>query len=98
MTNKIVAVTSAFLLLGAVGCMHSNVDKHWGESYREMLARQTDDPEAATANAGAPAPQGTDGRTAEGTISKHRGTGAGKSGPSLPLPMIVTDSISAGSR
>jgi hypothetical protein len=95
MMNRIVAATAALLLLAATGCMYSNVDKHWGESYRETLARQTDDAEGAAANAAAPAPQGTDGRTAVGVINKHRGAGSAKGGPSLPLPMIVTDTTSA---
>jgi hypothetical protein len=97
MTSKIFAAVSAIVLLGALGCQHSNVDAHWGEAYREILARQTADPEGAAANAGEPAPQGFDGATAEGVVKKYRGVG-GEPGPSLPLPMIVTDTDSAGRR
>jgi hypothetical protein len=95
MMNRIVAATAALLLLGATGCMYSNIEEHWGESTREMLARQTDDAEGAAANAAAPGPQGTDGRTAVGAINKHRDAGSAKGGASLPLPMIVTDTTSA---
>jgi len=95
MTSKILSAFAALLALTCVGCMQSHVDRHWGQSYREMVARQTADPEAAAVNAREPAPQGTDGVTAQGVVKKLRAAGKGQGGASLPLPMIVTDTESA---
>jgi hypothetical protein len=94
----VVALALALTLAPAAGCMHSNVEKHWGEAYRESFARMTDDPEAAARNAEEPAPTGLDGVSAEGTLGRHRRSQQGPAGPQLPLPMIVTDTESLGSR
>jgi hypothetical protein len=89
---------AAALTLGAEGCSHSNVEKHYGEAYREMVARQTDQPEAAEANAEKPLPQGLDGQTGAGVVTGYRKSEQGPAGPELPLPMIVTDQTSLGGR
>ena len=91
----LVLLATTWLVVGSVACA-SNVSEHWGESYREMVARQTAEPEVAAKNAGEPAPQGLDGTSAEDVIGRYRGTG--KPRPSLSLPMIVTDPSGAGGR
>ena len=87
---------AAALTLGAQGCTHSNVEKHRGEAFREMVARQTDDPEAAAANAEKPAPEGLDGQTGLGVVSGYRKAEQGPAAPEFPIPMIVTDQTSLG--
>jgi hypothetical protein len=80
---------------GATACSHhSRVHEHFGEAYREAIARSTDDPEGAAANADKPAPSGADGRTAEQTLGRYRQGLQPASKPTLPLPMIVTDTNS----
>jgi hypothetical protein len=99
MSSKMaVALALALALAPAAGCMHSNVDKHWGEAYRESIARMTDDSEAAARNAEEPAPTGLDGATAEGTLGRYRQSQRGTPAPQLPMPMIVTNTESLGSR
>jgi len=87
---------AAALTLGAEGCTHSNVEKHRGEAFRELVARQTDDPEAAEANAEKPLPEGFDGQTGAGVVTGYRKAEQGPAAPGLPLPMIVTDQTSLG--
>jgi hypothetical protein len=91
-----VALALALALAPAAGCMHSNLDQHWGEAYRESIARMTDDSEAAERNAEEPAPMGLDGTTAEGVVGRHRQSQGGAAAPQLPLPMIVTNTESLG--
>ncbi len=78
--------------------MTSNLDKHWGEAYRESVARMTDESEAAARNAEEPAPTGLDGASAEDTMGRHRQSQRGPAAPQLPLPMIVTNTKSLGSQ
>jgi hypothetical protein len=95
--NKIFPILISILVTGFVGCSHPGaVERHFGDSYREALARTTDDPEGSAANADRPAPSGLDGTTASQVIDRHRETLQPASGPSLPLPMIVTGSDSLG--
>ncbi len=83
-------------LLLSSACHSSNVEKYWGEAFHANVRKQTDDPALATANASQPAPQGLDGRSAEAAMAGYRGAQQPGSGPSLPLPMIVTDTESLG--
>lgn len=92
--GMLVAVAAA-AVLGAAGCTHSNVDAHWGQAYREIFARQVDDPEGAARNAGEPGPMGYDGTTAQNAMTNRRKAEAGTGGSRMPLPMIVTDTQSA---
>ena len=71
MNSKSIATLSLTLLLGGLGCQSSHVDKHWGEAYRAMVARQTAEPEAAASNADEPTPQGLDGATTEDVMGKY---------------------------
>jgi hypothetical protein len=95
--NKIFPILISILVTGLVGCSHpGNVEKHFGDSYREAVARTTDDPEGSAANADRPAPSGMDGKSASQAIDSYRQSLTPGSGPSLPLPMIVTDTESLG--
>ena len=99
MSSKMaIALALVLALAPAAGCMHSNVEKHWGEAYRESIARMTDDSEAAARNAEEPAPTGLDGATAEGAVGRYRKGQGGSAAPQLPLPMIVTNTESLGSQ
>jgi hypothetical protein len=81
-----------------VGCTHSAVEESFGDAYRETTARATDDPEGSAANAERPGPSGVDGKTATQAVGRYRQTLQPGSAPTLPLPMIVTDTDSLGSK
>jgi hypothetical protein len=93
MTALILTLTVA----GFVGCSHTgNVAERFGDSYREAIARSTDDPEGSAANADRPAPSGADGVSASQSLGRYRQGLEPAGGPALPLPMIVTDQDSLG--
>jgi len=56
------------LALGSSGCLHSNVDAHWGEAYGNQVAVQTADPNAPHS---ADAPEGLDSLSAERVADRY---------------------------
>ena len=79
------------------GCANdSAVGEHFGDAYREAIARSTDDPEGSAMNASLRPPTGFDGTTSEQVMGKYRASLAPMASPTLPLPMIVTESSSLG--
>ncbi len=56
------------LALGSSGCLHSNVDAHWGEAYDNAVAVQTADPNAPHS---ADAPEGLDSLSAERVADRY---------------------------
>ena len=95
MNKTICTLFLTVALGGLVGCeTTSRVETHFGDAYRETVARATDDPEGAAANADRPAPSGTDGVTAQQSLGRYRAGLQPGAAPQLPLPLIVTDSES----
>lgn len=98
MIKTICTLILTLALGGLVGCQGpSRVEEDFGNAYREAVARSTDDPEGSAANAGRPAPSGTDGVTAQQSLGRYRAGLTPAAAPALPLPMIVTDSDSLSS-
>ncbi len=90
MNSQTVAALFLTLLLGGLGCQSSNVEKHWGESYRAALERQTAEPEVAAVNADEPAPQGLDGSTADEVMGKYRKQQQPSAASQEPFTMLMT--------
>jgi hypothetical protein len=98
MNKTINTLVLTLAVSGFVGCnTQGRVETHFGEAYREAVARSTDDPEGAAANADRPAPSGTDGVTAQQSLGRYRAGLQPGAAPELPLPLIVTDSDSLSS-
>jgi hypothetical protein len=56
------------LALGSSGCLHSNVDAHWGEAQEGQIAAQTADP---TAPHSATSPEGLDAVSSERVAERY---------------------------
>lgn len=98
MTSRTTALLAAAGLLAAsTACTHSRVEEEWGNAYHENFAEMVADPAAELKNSVEPAPQGLDGNTGQQVMERYRASEAPSQEPSLPLPMIVTDTESAGS-
>lgn len=90
MNSQTTAALILTLLLGGVGCQSSHVDKHWGESYRAAVARQTAQPEVSAVNADEPAPQGLDGNTADDVMGKYHKKQQPAQASQNPFSMIMS--------
>jgi hypothetical protein len=96
-TTTMLAAAGSLALGLALGCTHpSHVKAEWGKAYHENVEAMVADPAAELENASEPAPQGMNAVTAVGVMQGYREPQA--SAPSLPLPLIVTDTDSMGSR
>jgi hypothetical protein len=65
MSNNLGFAAAILLLSISVGCS-TRVDRHWGESQRDLIARQTAHPNPEEAD------PTLDGVTAEAAVAKHR--------------------------
>ena len=90
MNSQTTAALFLTLLLGGLGCQSSNLDKHWGESYRAAVERQTAEPEVAAVNADEPAPQGLDGGTADDVMGRYRKQQQPAASSQEPFTMLMS--------